>query len=55
MTHRTVAKGPSSFPGRVKPSQRWMSPTKVLQVAEVKASYRAPGRRLHRYRLTRTA
>lgn len=38
-----------------KPSQGWMSPTKVLHVAEVKASSRAAGRRLQRYRLTRTA
>ena len=34
-----------------KPSQGWMSPTKVLTVAEVKASARGVGRRLHRYRL----
>lgn len=36
-----------------KPSQGWMSPTKVLTVDEVKASARAVGRRLLRYRLTR--
>lgn len=36
-----------------KPSQGWMSPTKVLSVAEVKASARAVGRRLQRYRLNR--
>ncbi len=36
-----------------KPSQGWMSPTKVLSVAEVKASARAVGRRLQRYRLSR--
>ncbi len=35
-----------------KPSQGWMSPTKVLTVDEVKASARAVGRRLNRYRLT---
>jgi len=34
-----------------KPSQGWMSPTKVLTVAETKASSRAKGRRLHRYTL----
>lgn len=34
-----------------KPSQGWMSPRKVLRVEEVKASARARGRRLHRYRL----
>jgi hypothetical protein len=31
-----------------KPSQGWMSPTKVLTVAECRASSRAPGRRLER-------
>lgn len=31
-----------------KPSQGWMSPTKVLTVAECKASSRSIGRRLHR-------
>jgi len=36
-----------------KPSQGWMSPTKVLVVPEVKASARAVGRRLMRYRLVR--
>ena len=34
-----------------KPSQGWMSPTKVLSIPQVKASSRAPGRYLHRYRL----
>ncbi len=37
-----------------KPSQGWMSPTKVLRVDEVKRSSRAHGRRLSRYRV-RTA
>jgi hypothetical protein len=37
-----------------KPSQGWMSPTKVLSVAEVKATARGVGRRLHRYRLARS-
>ncbi|MBZ5734576.1 hypothetical protein K8Z61_08695 [Nocardioides sp. TRM66260-LWL] len=36
-----------------KPSQGWMSPTKVLTVAECKASARAAGRRLSRRTLTR--
>ena len=36
-----------------KPSQGWMSPTKVLLVPEVKASARAARRRLKRYRLLR--
>ncbi len=34
-----------------KPSQGWMSPTKVLTVQGGKYSARAPGLRLHRYRL----
>ena len=34
-----------------KPSQGWMSPTKVLTVRDVKLSSRTPGRHLHRYRL----
>lgn len=34
-----------------KPSQGWMSPRKVLTVDEVKASARARGRRLRRYRM----
>ena len=34
-----------------KPSQGWMSPTKVLTVAECKASSRASGRRLERHTL----
>lgn len=37
-----------------KPSQGWMSPTKVLFVSEVKVSAREVGRRLMRYRLVRT-
>ena len=35
-----------------KPSQGWMSPTKVLTVGECRASSRAPGRRLERRTLT---
>lgn len=34
-----------------KPSQGWMSPTKVLTTRDVKRSARAPGLRLHRYAL----
>ncbi|BCJ32633.1 hypothetical protein Athai_01360 [Actinocatenispora thailandica] len=34
-----------------KPSQGWMSPTKVLRVRDVKLSSRTPGRHLHRHRL----
>lgn len=34
-----------------KPSQGWMSPTKVLRVADAKSSARTPGRYLHRSRL----
>ena len=34
-----------------KPSQGWMSPTKVLRVPEVKLSARTPGRLLHRHHL----
>ncbi|GAA1719638.1 hypothetical protein GCM10009809_14280 [Isoptericola hypogeus] len=37
-----------------KPSQSWYSPVKVLTVDAVKASSRAAGRRLHRYRLLTT-
>ncbi len=36
-----------------KPSQGWMSPTKVLSLDGVKYSARARGRHLHRYRLKR--
>lgn len=36
-----------------KPSQGWMSPTKVLSVRDVKFSARAPGRYLWRHRLRR--
>jgi len=36
-----------------KPSQGWMSPTKVLTVADVKRSAHAVGRRLHRYTMGR--
>ncbi|MGB3764434.1 MAG: hypothetical protein WA966_14565 [Ornithinimicrobium sp.] len=35
-----------------KPSQGWMSPNKVLTIAECKASSRASGRRLERYVMT---
>ncbi len=35
-----------------KPSQGWMSPRKVLSVADVKLSARATGRRLERHQLT---
>ena len=34
-----------------KPSQGWMSPTKVLSVGDAKFSAREKGRRLHRYTL----
>ncbi|WP_415645845.1 hypothetical protein [Stackebrandtia soli] len=34
-----------------KPSQGWMSPTKVLRVGDVKLSSRTPGRYLHRNRM----
>jgi hypothetical protein len=34
-----------------KPSQGWMSPTKVLRVRDVKLSSRAPGRHLRRHRM----
>jgi len=34
-----------------KPSQGWMSPTKVLRVHDIIRSSRYPGQRLHRYRL----
>lgn len=34
-----------------KPSQGWMSPTKILTVQDVKYSARARGHRLHRYRI----
>lgn len=34
-----------------KPSQGWMSPTKVLTLGELKYSARAAGRRLHRHHL----
>jgi hypothetical protein len=36
-----------------KPSQGWMSPTKVLAVADAKLSARSPGRHLERHRLRR--
>ncbi len=36
-----------------KPSQGWMSPTKVLTVAEVKRSAREVGRHLHRFTIER--
>ena len=36
-----------------KPSQGWMSPTKVLGIAQCRASARGPGRRLERWRLRR--
>ena len=36
-----------------KPSQGWMSPSKLLTVAECKASSRDAGRRLHRYTVLR--
>ena len=35
-----------------KPSQGWMSPTKVLAVRDATLSARSPGRRLQRRRLT---
>lgn len=34
-----------------KPSQGWMSPTKVLSVRDVKYSARTRGHRLHRYKV----
>ena len=36
-----------------KPSQGWMSPTKVLAVGDLKLSARTPGHHVHRHRLAR--